>query len=132
MGLRVTLRSVCTKPQVHTGASRGQVQPFSRDCMALLTILSSSEWKLMTAMRPPTFSRSGAVSISEATAPSSSLTAMRMAWKLRFAGCCFSRSAAAGMADLMMSTSSSVVFISCSWRRLAMARAIRAAWRSSP
>ena len=34
---------------------------------------------------------------------------MRMAWKLRFAGCCFSRRAAGGMAERMMSTSSRVV-----------------------
>ena len=79
MGLRLTLLSVLTKPQVHTGASRGQVQPFSRAAMPDFTIRSSSEWKLMTQSLPPGFSLSGAVSIMEAIAPSSSFTAMRMA-----------------------------------------------------
>ena len=63
IGFLFTLFNVCTKPQVHTGASRGQVQPFSRAAIAVFTILSSSEWKLMTHSLPPTRSLSGAVSI---------------------------------------------------------------------
>ena len=86
---------------------------------------SSSEWKLITHSLPPGLSLSGAVSIICETADSSSLTAMRMAWKLRLAGCCFSRRAGAGMADLMTSTSSSVVSISFSCRRATMAAAMR-------
>ena len=43
IGFLLTDLSVLTKPQVHTGASLGQVQPFSRAAIPLLTILSSSE-----------------------------------------------------------------------------------------
>ena len=53
MGLRLTLLSVLTKPQVQTGASRGQVQPFSLAAIPDFTIRSSSEWKLMTQSLPP-------------------------------------------------------------------------------
>ena len=58
------------------------------------------------------------------TAVSSSLTAMRMAWKLRLAGCCFSRSAWGGMAPRMSSASSRVVSMGFSARLLTMAAAI--------
>ena len=79
MGFLVTLRSVCTKPQVQIGASRGQVQPFSRRAIPVLTMRSSSEWKLITHSRPPLRSMSGAVSIMRSTSPSSSFTAIRIA-----------------------------------------------------
>ena len=79
IGFRLTLLSVFTKPQVQIGASRGQVQPFSRAAIPFLTILSSREWKLITHSLPPGLSLSGAVSIIFSTAPSSSLTAMRIA-----------------------------------------------------
>ena len=96
-------------PQTHTGKLGGQVQPLAASAIAVFTMRSSREWKVMIASLPPGFSRSIASSKTRSTLPSSSLTAIRMAWKLRFAGCCFSRSAAAGMAERIMSTSSKVV-----------------------
>ena len=75
---------------------RGQVQPLAKPAKAVLTIRSSREWKLMTQSRPPGLSRGIAAWSSSSTAESSSLTAMRMAWKVRLAGCCFSRRAAGG------------------------------------
>ena len=79
-----------------------------------------------------TISRGTASRTIRSTEPSSSLTAMRMAWKVRLAGCCFSRRAAGGMAPLTTSTSSSVV----SMGRLSLARtmapATAGAYRSSP
>ena len=96
-------------PQTQTGKLGGQVQPFAAAAMAFFTILSSREWKVITASRPPGFSLGMAASITFATEFSSSLTAMRMAWKLRLAGCCFSRSAEAGMAERITSTSPNVV-----------------------
>ena len=85
------------------------MQPRARSASVRLTIRSSREWKVITASRPPGASASTAASSMGGRASSSPLTAMRMAWKLRLAGCCFSRSAAGGMAPLMISTSSRVV-----------------------
>ena len=51
---------------------------------------------------------------------------------LRLAGCCFSRSALAGMAERMMSASSRVVSMGLSALRRQMAPAIGPAYRSSP
>ena len=81
----------------------------------------------MTQSLPPGFSLSGALSIMRSTSPSSSFTAMRMAWKLRLAGCCFSRRAAAGMALLMSSTSSRVLSTGFCARAARMAAVMRRA-----
>ena len=81
----------------------------------------------MTASRPPGFRPSTAARSMGGNASSSPLTAMRMAWKLRLAGCCFSRRAAGGMADLMMSTSSRVVSTGRVSRARTMARAMAGA-----
>ena len=81
----------------------------------------------MTASRPPGVRASAPASSMGSRASSSPLTAMRMAWKLRLAGCCFSRRAAGGMADLMTSTSSSVVSMGFSSRRRQMAFAMAGA-----
>ena len=53
---------------------------------ALLTTLSSPEWKEMTASLPPGSRRSMAFGKTSPRAPSSSLTARRRAWKTRVAG----------------------------------------------
>ena len=50
MGLRVTLRSVCTKPQVQTGNSRGQVQPCSREAMANMGLYSQAHQPMLQSM----------------------------------------------------------------------------------
>ena len=55
--------------------------------MNCLTIRSSSEWKLITASRPPGAEQRGRRRERRARAPSSSLTAIRSAWKARVAGC---------------------------------------------
>ena len=91
------------------GKSFGQVQPFAASAIAIFTILSSKEWNVMTAIRPPGFNSPSASSITFSTEPSSLFTAMRMAWKERLAGCCFSRRAAPGMAERITSTSWKVV-----------------------
>ena len=124
MGLRLISLTFGCFPQTHTGKLGGQVQPFAASAMPVLTIRSSKEWKVIIARRPPGFRHSTASRITFSTLPSSSLTAMRMAWKLRYAGCCFSRSAAAGMAERIMSTSSKVVSMGLSSLRLQMAAAI--------
>ena len=50
MGLRVTSFTSGFLPQTHTGNSGGQVQPRAACCHgSLLTMRSSSEWKVMTA-----------------------------------------------------------------------------------
>ena len=47
---------------------------------------SSSEWKVTTASRPPGASTRSAAASPATSSPSSSLTAMRSAWKVRVAG----------------------------------------------
>ena len=56
------------------------------DLNAHLTRRSSSEWKLMIAALPPGASSSGIASSVASSWPSSSLTAIRSAWKTRVAG----------------------------------------------
>ena len=57
----------------------GQVQPRANAAKPVLTIRSSREWKVITASRPPRFSRGTADWTIRSTLASSSLTAMRMA-----------------------------------------------------
>src|SRR5690606_20119485 len=54
--------------------------------MKCLTMRSSSEWKLITASRPPGRRRDRAASRPRSRSSSSRLTWMRMAWKARVAG----------------------------------------------
>ena len=86
----------------------------------------------MTLIRPSGFKRVSACSSESSTAPNSSLTAIRMAWKLRFAGCPPVRRVAAGIAILTISANSVVVSIGRSARLSSIARAIRLANFSSP
>ena len=51
-----------------------------------LTMRSSSEWKVTTTSRPPGPRSEAAPTSPRTSSPSSSLTAMRSAWKLRVAG----------------------------------------------
>jgi hypothetical protein len=66
IGFLVINLSVGANPQTHTGKSFGQAHPLTRVANEFFTILSSSEWKLITHNLPPVFSLSGAIlSISE-------------------------------------------------------------------
>ena len=109
------------------GARGSQVQGFSNRLNACFIILSSNEWKVITAITPPGASRSCASSIAFSRPPSSLLTSMRIAWNVRFAGCCASLRAAAGMLRAIMSASSSVVAMGFSARFLTIAFAMREA-----
>src|SRR3989344_477724 len=73
-----------------------------------LTILSSSEWKEMTANRPSGLSNLNPFSRPSSRAESSSFTAMRKAWKVFVAGWILSRKVL-GRTESTRSTSSVVV-----------------------
>src|SRR5262249_20107371 len=121
---RGVARSTGSRPQTQTGKSGGQVQPRSWSRTNCLTIRSSSEWKLITASRPPGFSSSTAAGSASSSAVSSSLTAIRSAWKTRFAGWPSPNRAGAGIAALIVSTSSPVRSNALLRRLRAIARAI--------
>ena len=70
---------------------------------------SSSEWKVTTASQPPGASAASAAASPRASSPSSSLTAMRSAWKLRVAAC--------GWPGFGRGSSRSIRPASCSVRR---------------
>ena len=92
--------------------------------MKRLTSRSSREWKLITASLPPGRSIENAAGRAASSEPSSSLTAMRNAWKTRFAGCPSPKRAGAGIAALIVSTRSLVRSNGCSLRRRTIAFAI--------
>src|SRR5690606_12524538 len=73
-------------PQLHTGRPGGHRQGCASSAKARLTMRSSSEWKEMITALPPRASRSGIDRRNSASAPISSLAAMRKAWKVRVAG----------------------------------------------
>jgi hypothetical protein len=124
----VSDRSAGWWPHTHTGKSGGHVQPRAAPRMKRLTIRSSSEWKLMTTIRPPGVSRSSAASSPSRSDWSSSLVAMRSAWKTRLAGWPWPNRAGVGMAERISSTRSALRSIGRAARRRTMARAI---WRST-
>jgi len=114
-------------PQAQTGKSGGHVQPCSSSRRNRFTIRSSSEWNEMTASRPCGRSISSAAGSARSSAPSSSLTSIRSAWKTRFAGWPSPNRAGAGIAALITSTRSAVRSNRCCARRRTIARAI---WRA--
>ena len=79
----------------------------------------------MTAMRPPGRSSSQASGSAASSWASSSLTAMRMPWKVRLAGWPPPKRAGAGTAAVMASTSSKVVSIGRLERRRTISSAMR-------
>ena len=79
MGLRLTSRMRGFLPHTHTGKLGGQVQPVAISCMVFLIMRSSSEWKEITASRPPVCRWDTAASSMGGSASSSPLTAMRSA-----------------------------------------------------
>lgn len=62
-----------------TGKSKGNSIPRACSCMNRLTTRSSSEWKLITAIRPPGASVRTTCGNTARSSRNSSLTAMRMA-----------------------------------------------------
>src|SRR5690606_13203060 len=78
-------RSVGTKP-VASGRRRLPGGALAWVAMKRLTMRSSSEWKLITASRPPGLSASCAAASPRSRSSSSRLTWMRMAWNDRVAG----------------------------------------------
>ena len=86
-GLRVRSRKVAARSSARGGAWRdgAGVRP-ERARTNSLTARSSSEWKDTTARRPPGTSTCSAAARPRSSSPSSSLTAMRSAWKARVAG----------------------------------------------
>ena len=105
---RGVARSAGCAPQTQTGKSGGHVQPCSCARRNRLTIRSSSEWNEITASRPPGRSISSAAGSARSSAPSSSLTSIRSAWKTRLAGWPSPKRAGAGIACLIVSTRSPV------------------------
>ncbi len=129
---RVRRAASGSRPQTHTGSSGGHTQPWARAARKRLTRRSSSEWKEIAASTPPSRSRRQASGSAPSSWPSSSLTAIRSAWKERLAGWPPPNRAGAGTAAVIASTSWSVVSIGAASRARTIARAIAPAWRSSP
>src|SRR5690606_13797374 len=102
----------------------------ARAAMNCLVIRSSSEWKLITASRPPAFSRATAASRPASRSSSSRLMKIRIAWKLRVAG--WILSLPRGITDAISSASCAVRVIGSRARAATIARAIRRDCRSSP
>ena len=86
----------------------------------------------MIPSRPPGASTSQATGSPRSSWPSSSFTAIRSAWNVRFAGWPPANAAGAGIAETTVSTSCCVVRSGSSARRRTIARAMRLAKRSSP
>ena len=100
------------------------MHPRARATMKRFTRRSSSEWKEIAARRPPGRRIVQAGGSARSSDSSSSLTAIRMAWKTRLAGWPPPKRAGTGSADLIVSTSSCVVSIGAVDRRRTIARAI--------
>ena len=107
-GLRVSAQQHRLAAAVQIGKSGGHTQPRACSRRNRFTIRSSSEWKLMTASRPPGPQHPHAAGSAASSAPSSSLTAIRSAWKTRFAGWPSPKRAGVGIAGLIVSTRSPV------------------------
>ena len=88
------------------GNSGGQTQPRASSTRKRFTRRSSSDWKEITASLPPAASSSQASGSAASSWASSSLTAILIAWKTRFAGWPPANWAGTGIALLITSTSS--------------------------
>src|SRR5690606_32671038 len=91
-GVGATGRRVSTPPsgsprQRHTGSSGGQTHPRLHSRNASFTRRSSSEWYEITTKTPPGSSRSRSAGSARSSAPSSSFTAIRNAWKILALSC---------------------------------------------
>ena len=105
---RKTSSASGVRPQPQTGRSGGQMHPRVRSARKRLTRRSSSEWKEMPARRPSSRRICHASGSAASSWASSSLTAIRIAWKVRLAGWPPAKRAGAGIAALIASTSSNV------------------------
>jgi len=76
IGFRVITFSVGVISQTHTGTPFGHMHPFAAAKNALFTNLSSSEWKLITHIRPSGLSSEGAASSNSFIEPRPSFTAI--------------------------------------------------------
>src|SRR5205814_2919389 len=106
--LRVRSRNAAVRPQPHTGRSGGQMHPVASRANDCFTIRSSREWKAIAAARPPRETIRGRAARKSESAPSSSFTAMRSAWKVRVAGWMPRGQALRGMAEATVSASFAV------------------------
>ena len=106
-------------PQTQTGNSLGQVQPFVNSRNFSLTVLSSSEWKVIIESLPPTLRLWNISSIDFSRVESSSFTSILIAWKALRAGCP-SRRTFWGTEFFIISASSRVVSIGFSPLALTM------------
>ena len=79
MGLLLTSSTSFTFPHTHTGKSGGQVQERVSCLKAFLTILSSNEWKVITAILPSGASLKASSVTASARPLSSPFTSMRTA-----------------------------------------------------
>ena len=79
IGLRFIDRACGFLPHTHTGKSGGQVHPSHHFAIACFTILSSKEWKVITASLPPSHNRSNASSSPALRASNSWFTSIRSA-----------------------------------------------------
>ena len=84
---RVSSSASGSRPQPQMGRSGGQMQPRARSARNRFTRRSSSEWKEIAASLPSGARTSQASGSAASSCPSSSLTAIRSAWKVRLAGC---------------------------------------------
>ena len=113
-----------------TGNPFGMCCPFSWSLMNLLTILSSSEWKLITTNRPPIANISKISGNTFFKSSSSLFIKILIPWKALVAGCLFFSHA--GFASLTMFASCSVLVIGFSSLARVIARAILLEYLSSP
>ncbi|OIP32805.1 MAG: hypothetical protein AUK27_12045 [Deltaproteobacteria bacterium CG2_30_66_27] len=99
---------------------------------AVFTIRSSSEWKLITATRPPGERCRGIAPRKASSEESSRFTAIRSAWNTLVAGWMSRGQALRGIAEETSSANPVVVRIGSLFLRSTTARAIRRENRSSP
>src|SRR5439155_12890416 len=129
-GRRVTIRRPARCPQTQVGRWGGQMQSRDSRAMKVFTTRSSSEWKEMTARRPPGRRMRSAALSPVPRFSSSWLTAMRSAWNTRVDG-----STPRGRCCLTPATKrprSAAVLNGLVVRRRAIAAATRLASGSSP
>ena len=100
IGFLVTNFNIGSMPSGITGKFGGRSGKEDASLKIVLHNLSSNEWNVMTLIRPPGFSNVIASVNESSAAPSSSFTAIRIAWNTLFAGCPPVRLVAAGMLSL--------------------------------
>ena len=100
IGFLVINFNIGSIPSGITGKFGGRSGKEDASLKIVLHNRSSNEWNVMTQIRPPGFSNVIASVKESSAAPSSSFTAIRIAWNTLFAGCPPVRLVAAGMPTL--------------------------------